>query len=640
MSKEEAARLARDARAKTSVGVPAGIEASIWAPEGLVTDPIAIDVDPRGNVYVTSSSRTNLPLDIRGHPDWVPLVHTLKTVDDLRNFYAKELAPGNSARNGWIPDLNKDGSRDIRDFTELEERIERVQDTDGDGLADTSRVMAEGFNDDPTWDVAGGLMFHEGDLFFGMPPGVYRLRDSNADGVIDQRTTISEGYNTHPAFGGHGISGVTMGPDGRVYWEVGDMGMSVADKAGRRHSYPNQGAVLRSELDGSGFEVFATGIRNLQEFSFDEHGNLISVDNDGDHRGENERVVYIPYGSDSGWRSNWQYGKYTDPKNNRYNVWMDEGVFKTRHPGQTTHIIPPVAPWHAGPSGMAYNPGTALSPEWNKHFFVTSFPGSAQGARIYGFKLKEDGAGFAMDGEKELVRGILAVGVKFGPEGALYVTDWITGWQAKNAGRLWKVDAPAVAGTQVRKEVQSLLVDDFRGKNVSELSALLGHADMRVRQKAQFDLVRRADAQPLIAAARSTDGGLARLHGIWGIAQLARRDGQHAAALVEFLGDSDAEVRAQAAKMIGDVRYAAAADKLLPLLKDSAPRPRFFAAEALGRIAHKPAVGPLVDLLAANDDKDVYLRHAAALALSEIGDRSALAALSTHTSKAVRIGAV
>ena len=81
---------------------------------------------------------------------------------------------------------------------------------------------------------------------------------------------------------------------------------------------------MRSEPDGSNFEVFATGIRNLQEFSFDEYGNLISVDNDGDHQGETERVVYIPYGSDSGWRSNWQYGKYTDAKNNRYNVWMDE----------------------------------------------------------------------------------------------------------------------------------------------------------------------------------------------------------------------------------------------------------------------------------------------------------------------------
>lgn len=636
----EAARLAKEARAKVAVEMPAGLELSLWASERLVSDPIAIDLDPRGTAYVTSSSRNNMPLDIRGHPDWVPTVHTLKTVEDLRAFYRKVMAPERSSQNGWIPDLNKDGSRDIRDLAEYKERLHRVQDTDGDGLADTSQIMADNFNHDPTWDVAGGVLYHDGDLIFGVPPGVYRLRDTNGDGIIDQQATISEGYNTHPAFGGHGISGVLMGPDGRLYWEVGDMGFSVVDGAGRRWSYPNQGAVLRAEPDGSGFEVFAVGIRNLQEFSFDEHGNLISVDNDGDHQGEHERVVYIPYGSDSGWRSNWQYGKYTDPKNNRYNVWMAEGVFKPRHPGQTTHILPPVAPWHAGPSGMVYNPGTALSAEWKNYHFVSSFAGSASTARIFGFKLKEDGAGFAVDNEKLLLRGILTVGMKFGPDGALYLTDWITGWDSKNNGRLWKLDAAGAAGTPERREVQSLLAADFAPRSADDVATLLRHADMRVRQKAQFDLVRRGDASPLLAAARDASGGLARLHGIWGIAQLARRQPAEASPLQAFLTDPDAEVRAQAAKMLGDVRHAPAGDALVPLLKDQAPRVRFFAAEALGRLAYKPAQQPLVEMLASNDDRDVYLRHAGSLALAQIGDGAALAALATHPVKGVRIAAI
>jgi putative membrane-bound dehydrogenase-like protein len=636
----EAARLAKEIRGKVNVELPPGIELSLWAPDHFVNDPIAIDVDARGTVYATSSTRNNMPLDIRGHPDWVPIVHTLRSVEDLRAFYQKVMAPERSAANGWIQDLNKDGSRDIRDLTELKERIHRLQDTDGDGLADVSQIVAEGFNQDPTWDVAGGILSHEGDLFFGTPPGVYRLKDTNGDGTIDQQTTVMDGFNTHPAFGGHGVSGVMMGPDGRLYWEVGDIGLNVVDKTGKRWVYPNQGAVLRSELDGSGFEVFATGIRNLQEFSFDEHGNLISVDNDGDHQGESERVVYIPYGSDSGWRSNWQYGKYTDPKNNRYNVWMDERLFRPRHAGQSTHIIPPVSLWHAGPSGMVYNPGTALSEEWRNHFFVSSFPGAPSGARVYGFTLKPEGAGFAMGPEKQLLRGILTVGMQFGPEGALYLTDWITGWDSKNNGRIWKLDAPAAAGTPIRKEVQGLLQEDFAKKSAADVSALLRHADMRIRQKAQFDLVRRGDVKALTAAASGADNGLARMHGIWGIAQLARKDAGQASNLAALLGDADPEVRAQAAKMIGDVRYAASGEALVPLLKDSAPRVRFFAAEALGRIAHKPAGPALVEMVAANDDQDVYLRHAGALALASIGDRQALAALSTHSSRAVRIAAI
>ena len=127
------------------------------------------------------------------------------------------------------------------------------------------------------------------------------------------------------------------------------------------------------------------------------------------------------------------------------------------------------------------------------------------------------------------------------------------------------------------------------------------------------------------------------------MAQLARtgKDGaRHAALLTPLLTDADAEIRAQAAKMIGDLRYAPAAANLVPLLADSAPRARFFAAEALGRIAHKPAAAPIVAMLAANDDKDVYLRHAGSLALSRIGDSAALGALSQHPSRGVRIAAI
>ena len=640
LTKSDAAAFARDARKGVNVEMPTGVELTLWASEKLISDPVAIEVDPDGTAYVISSSRADLPLDIRGHADWLPTVHTLTTNEALREFYRKDLAPERSARNTWIQDLNKDGSRDARDLTELKERIVRIQDTDGDGVADASRVMKEGFSDDPTWDVGGGILSYGGDLYFGMAPGVFRLRDTNGDGVIDTQATISDGYNTHPAFGGHGISGVTLGPDGRLYWEVGDIGFSVLDKTGKRWSYPNQGAVLRSELDGSGFEVFAAGIRNLQEFSFDEHGNLMSVDNDGDHDGESERVVYIPYGSDSGWRSNWQYGKYTDARNNRYNVWMDEALYKARYDRQAAYILPPIKSWHAGPSGMVYNPGTALSDEWRNYFFVTSFPGSSSDAKIYGFRLKENGAGVTYEDEKMLLRGVLAIGMRFGAEGALYLTDWITGWDSKDQGRIWKLDTPSAAGSAARKEVQSLLRADFRSRPVDGLSGLLRHADMRVRQKAQLELARRGDAKAFLAVARNGSAGLARLHAIWGIGQLARRDVAQAAPLVELLGDSDAEVRAQAAKTIGDVRYAAAGDRLVPLLADSAPRVQFFAAEAIGRIAHKGALNGLVAMLAKNDDRDVYLRHAGSLALASIGDSSALDVLAQHQSRGVRLAAV
>ena len=55
--------------------------------------------------------------------------------------------------------------------------------------------------------------------------------------------------------------------------------------------------MLRCNWDGSELEVFATGLRNVQELAFDDFGNLFSVDNDGDIREERERFVYITEGA-------------------------------------------------------------------------------------------------------------------------------------------------------------------------------------------------------------------------------------------------------------------------------------------------------------------------------------------------------
>ncbi|MBW3630359.1 MAG: HEAT repeat domain-containing protein, partial [Gemmatimonadetes bacterium] len=634
------ARLAGSVRPVAPVTVAEGFKLDLWASDTLLNDPIAIDVDNRGRVYVAQTDRRRGPdIDIRQHRDWMTASIGFQTVQDRRDFLLRELAPERSAQNAWLDDVNRDGSRDYRDLTANRERIFRIEDTTGDGLADRSTLLVEDFATVET-DVAGGLLVHDDDIYVAVSPDFWRLRDTNGDGTPDTKQAIASGFHTKIAFGGHGMSGATLGPDGRIYWSIGDPGLNTVDREGKRWEYPNQGVIVRSNPDGSDFEVFAAGLRNTHEFAFDELGNLISVDNDGDHPGETERLVYITNGQDSGWRINWQFGKYTDPDNNDYKVWMDEQMYKPRFQGQAAWFTPPVAAYHAGPAGMTYNPGTALSERWRNHFFIAEFTGSANSSKIHAFRLSPSGAGFELTEDRELMRGILTTGLEFGPDGALYVADWIEGWGTKDRGRIWKFDTPAAAGSPERAQTLALLAAGFRDRPVAELAGLLRHADMRVRMGSQHELARRGQQGALLAAARQREPQLARLHGLWGIAQLARGDMRRGAVLVPFLRDPDPEVRAQAAKMLGDVRYAAGGDALLPLLQDAAPRARFFAAEALGRIAHQRAVQPLIDMLAANDDRDVYLRHAGTLALARIGQPAPVVALSQHLLHALRTAAV
>ncbi|KAA5541632.1 HEAT repeat domain-containing protein [Adhaeribacter rhizoryzae] len=638
----EAVALAKSIEALVTPELAEGLTLKLWGVDSLVADPIGIHMNDVGHLYYTRTNRQkNSEFDIRGHQDWeIPSIK-LQTVEEKRAFLRSVLSPANSLKNQWLKDLNGDGSHDWRDMTVEKEHIYRLEDTNNDGVADLSQLVVEDFHEEVT-DVVGSVMTYNGDIFVAVAPDLWRLRDKNGDGIADEKTSISHGYGIHVGFGGHGMSGLEMGPDGKIYWQIGDIGFNGKGPDGQKWEYPNSGVIVRSNPDGSDFEVFAHGVRNTHEFAFDEYGNLISEDNDGDHPGEKERLVYIVNGSDTGWRSNWQYGKYRDPNNNIYKVWMDEQLFKPRFEGQAAYITPPITNYVSGPSGFLYNPGTALSPKYKNTFFVAEFVGSPARSGIHAFKLKPKGATFELGETKKIMGGVLATGMDFGPDGAMYVADWIDGWDTKEYGRIWKLDDKAGENWAERQQTKKLLAEDFTKQNENYLSNLLANADMRVRQKAQFELAKRGSKGAAIFRKniKQTKNQLARVHGIWGISQLARQDKSYAKTLLPLLKDKDPEIRAQAAKWIGDVRYAEAGKALLPVLKDNNSRACFFAAEALGRIAYEPAINPLIQLLIANNDEDTYIRHAGSLALARINKAEPIVALSNHPSRALRLAAV
>lgn len=636
----QAATMAKTIEATITPQIAAGLTLKLWGVDSLVADPVAIDIDDQGRIYYTRTNRQkNSEFDIRGHQDWEIESIQLQSIEDKRTFLHRILAPENSNKNLWLADLNGDGSHDWRDLTVQKEHVYRVEDISGDGVADKSQLVVEDFHDEVT-DAAGGVLKYGNDLFVDIGPDMWRIQE-NKDGLAEKTTSISHGYGIHIGFSGHGMSGIEVGPEGKIYWQIGDIGFNGVGPDGKKWEHPNSGVVVRSNPDGSDFEVFAYGNRNTHEFVFDEYGNMISEDNDGDHPGESERIVYIVNGADIGWRTNWQFGKYGDPDNNSYKVWMDEKMYVPRFEGQPAYILPTIKNFVNGPTGMLYNPGTALSKEYKNTFFIAEFVGNPTRSGIHAFKLKPKGASFEFVESNMILRGILATGIDFGPDGALYLADWIEGWGTKDSGRIWKLDVDN-PNTSERRNTQELLAANFSKSSVDALGEHLKNPDMRVRQKAQFELATRGNKglEEFKKYLLQKENQLARVHAIWGISQFARKELAHAELLVPYLADSDPEIRAQAAKWIGDVRYAAAGDQLLPLLKDQNSRPQFFAAEALARIAYQPAINPLIELLESNNDVDEYIRHAASLALARIDKPEPIISLSSHPSRAVRIGAV
>ena len=119
------------------------------------------------------------------------------------------------------------------------EKVYRLQDLSGDGVADESEKVVDDFHDEVT-DVAGGLLSDGNNLYVAVAPDLWKLTDKNGDGIADEKTSLSHGYGVHIGFGGHGMSGIEMGPDGRIYWQIGDIGFNGKGADGQKWEYPEQ----------------------------------------------------------------------------------------------------------------------------------------------------------------------------------------------------------------------------------------------------------------------------------------------------------------------------------------------------------------------------------------------------------------
>lgn len=611
------------------------LQAKEWANESLLGSPVGITVDPQGRVYITQTvRRKESELDIRSHTDWVTKTLSFESVAERKAFYETELSAANHAKNAsWLKDRNGDGISDFRDLGVLSEKILRITDTKGQGVADQSEVFVDGLNDEMT-GVAGGAYFHDGQIYLAAIPRVWKFSEDRKIGKADfSKEVMLEGFGVHIAYSGHDMHGFTIGLDGRLYWSIGDKGLNVKTREGTIQKKAHEGAVMRCELDGSHFEIFAHGLRNPQEIAFDQWGNLFSVDNDGDFKGERERFVYITEQSDTGWRCNWQY------RGGGYNPWMDEKLAVPYWKGQAAYITPPLLNYSDGPCGFVYNPGTALGESLRDTFFLTQFPGR----KLTAFQVEANGAGFSMKNERLVHSGTMMTGLAWGPDGALYVADWNSAvWEPHNKGKVWQIDVAEAKRDAARKQTQEILRAGWDKRSVKECLTLLAHGDQRVRLGAQFSLVKQGAVKELLEVAQSHSSLLARCHAIWGLGQMGRKDAKLILPLIPLLKDTESEVRAQVAKVLGDAAVTSAAPEIATALSDASTRVKYHAAIALAKTGEASQMPAVLDLLASVEDRDVFLRHAGITALAGIGkkDPAPIAALHRDPREAVRLAAV
>lgn len=597
--------------------VAEGLEVELFASDPLLMNPVAFSIDEKGRFFIAETHRyKDAIFDIwAATQEWKDADASFRTVEERAAFLAKEFAG------------------DPEKLTKHSEIIRLVEDRDGDGRADHQSVFSDGFNE----AVAGtgaGVLASRGQLWYTCIPDLWRFSITDA-GEAAARERLHTGYGVHIGVSGHDLHGLALGPDGKLYFTIGDRGARVRTQEGHLLDFPDTGAVFRCNPDGSQLEVFAFGLRNPQEIAFDRYGNLWAHDNDTGGA-DKSRVIHVVQGADYGWRYSYQFMSGFGP-------WVQESVWE----GGIDDVLPHAGYGAQGPSGLAYYPGVGLPARFDNHFFACDFP---QGVLTY--TIEPSGASYTVVNREKLLWNAGPTDVDFGPNGDLYVSDWGRTYQMTNAGRIYRLFDPKQTGSAEKEALAQLLGEGMADRPISELITHLAHADMRVRTAAQFELVSRvfeANTTKLEILGKLTETAiqapnqLARIHAIWALNAIGDFSDSVLATFGNLLSDRDPEIRAQAVRAAGNVETDALAEPIAALLDDANARVRFHAARAYGKTAARHSAvrnqvfaNRILDFLRANDNTDAYLTHAGMMALLDAGDRAGIERAAADSSAAVR----
>jgi len=606
-------------RAIAGFQVPDGLIVELFAAEPMVANPASIALDEQGRVFVAETFRYDREVDLgyAGRGFWLLDDLASQTTADRLKMYKK-----------WQHKTK--GGMDAH--TKYSERIRRLADTDGDGRADQVTLFSEGYND-PLDGIGSGLLVRDGKVYYTCIPKLWLLADTDDDGIADEKMVLHDGFGVCASLA-HDLHGLTWGPDGKLYFSVGDRGYHIETPEGKTLHNPGSGAIFRCNPDGSELEEFARGFRNPQELAFDQYGNLFTCDNNAD-AGDKSRLIYVVKGGEAGWRMAYE----TIEGDFSLGPWNMDKLWQTQHDEQAAWVLPAIEHLSSGPSGLAFYPGTGLPNRYKDHFFLCDVVDRKEASGILSFSVQPAGASFKVADSHPFLSNILPTDVDFGYDSKMYISDWINGSSGTGMGRIYTLFDPSRRNDPAIKQAMHLFQEGFEQRSDKELARLLHHPNQHVRRAAQFTLAeggtKSIDVLKQVVAADSNQ--LARLHAVWSLGIMGRKDGTVLTHVATLLDDPEDELRAQAAKVLGEGRHSASAEHLQILLADHNPRVRFFAAMALGDLQHREAIVPVINMLRENNDEDLFLRHAGVYCLHAIGDADALMAYVDDSDRAVRL---
>jgi putative membrane-bound dehydrogenase-like protein len=479
------------------MSVADGLQVRLFAAEPMVRQPVAIEFDDRGRLWVIQYLQYPNPSGLAR----VNVDRYSRTVYDR------------------VPEPPPRGPKGA-------DRITILEDSDGDGRADHAHDFVAGLN------LASSLAFGNGGVYVLQAPYLLfyadRDRDDRPDG--DPEVLLS-GFGMQDA---HSVANsLTWGPDGWLY------GLQGSTVTARVRGIEFQQGVWRYHPGSKRFELFCEGGGNMWGLDFDRHGQLFASSNVGPGA--------MLHGVQGGyyWKA---FGKH-GPLHNPYAFgYFDHVPHQAAAGGHVTvgglfyqaDVLPPS--WRG-----RYIAGDLLDHSIHAHEVVPA--GSTFKAIQVGDVLRANDTWFA------------PTDLTLGPDGALYVTDWHdrrtahpdpdADWDRTN-GRIFVITA---RGAKPKPEPSTRI--DLAAQTDRQLVSLLDAPNVWYRRRARRLLTER-HAQGLASTLRQTaieKTGPAALEALWALCGCSGLDEATADRLLEH---PDADVRAWCVRLLGDQQPVAA----------------------------------------------------------------------------------